>query len=802
MRLCVWFLFSVLFVSVFSSFVFVDDGVVSADDVVEPFLYFYAPSDSFGMNSMKTVNPLFLKQLLSHVDWSLRYKRYSYSDWVNGDEYFGFNLSWNGSVNAYKITIGFDNPLSNVYQAEFNMSFNENILDYIEKTENEILFNYSTNEGMINLVFNYSDLKVISGLYFDRGVIDNRFYFMFGRFNIPQGYYVFDPIFGNSGTGTQLFSAEDRIIGGWFEMPEDGTPTYMNFYLKNNGFQSYNGDIKGLIYDDSGNLVGTTVCSPATISVFSSTWINRSIYSSDCLIGGNNYNLTVWVDSQANGDIKLCADYGGGDGIYYDSESTGCPNTDPWSPVNLDVDDEPCIYVVYTCNTCNETEGCTNNCSIGNLKLNGAVFSNNTHNVEDCGYHNFTIVISDCLGDIDYCNISVDGVGYHNVSDGNGTYYLNITSDLVCDTNYTLRYNVSCQDGGYKNHSWFWFETESCCVVTVEGIDNSSYDNYDYNLTYVNISGFINCSCSDIISYGNITLSTGNYSNSTSESEGLWWANFTGLNLTCDTTYHINFSVSCSDGCGADVEIYHFYLNTSSCVSENCCLISIENPFPVNVSGCYDYNLSYVNISVFLNSTCGNLSFINVSLLGNSVNWSGVSAGANVSHVWNFTGLNLTCDTVYLICLNYSKNLTNCSIQYEEFYFHTCSCVEEEQNISNCCDCVNTSCFLNWLHWYLDYYGYVKESDEMDIDIGLSLMLVLFMCLFLYLCYKINIKYLGYHFILFIGSVFVCLVGADVLLALYSNDVVVYALIGVYLFVFAFLALYKLVLGVQELKNK
>lgn len=777
--------------------------IVSADDEqISPFLYFYPPSNSFGMSSYKTVNPVFLKQLLKdNINWNLEYERYSYSDWVEGNEYLDIDLKWvNDSF--YKIMLNFSCPVD-VYHVRFTMDFSVNVLDYIEKNDNEVWFNYSTSDGIINLLFNYTDLKSISGLYFEKGIVNDWFFFRFGRYNIPSGFYSFDPIFGcidASGFSASSHRDPDDLSGGIFTLSETGTAVNISLYVREYtaGYPCY---VACLIYDDSDkSFVART--NPVLIDSTTPSWVLFTFAEGICLQAGD-YILAFHVDgNDGNTGVYYYVDFTPGSGRrILDND---CGSFYPNYPFVFTNDSYNTYEVAINCGyTVGCGEPCTSNCTISDLELNDINFANKTTNVEDCrDYWNWTIDVEDCTNDIDWINITVANYGYTNhTNKGNGTYWHNYSGNMDCNTNYTIWINNSCQNGAFKNNYYYWFITEDCCQVSldnvmVNGIDtNSSQYCFDYNATYLNVSYDVTSSCDDEIEFINVSFNNGShvfYSQVTNEAEGNFWVNWSSIVFDCETNYTmLNFTVHDGDNCNDDWINATYWFNTCDCYvePEGCCSFDLESEFPVNGTSCFS-NSSYIVFSFWLNTSCSdyNFSYVNVSFGTNFSNMTGVAEG----HVFVYFNLssNLSCYANYSWYVVFNKDVVNCSEKVYSFWFMTCSC-----GGVSCEEC--WSLFL----LYLNESGYIKEGDDVNMDIGLGLVLVVFMGLYLYLCYKFSVDYLGLHLVLFFGAVFLSVVGSVVLLDLYDNDMVVYSVIGVYLFSFGFMSLYKLVLGYEKLKK-
>jgi len=297
----------------------------------DPFIIYTAPDNSFGMGTFREINPIYLKNLLkNNINWDLFYKRYVSSSWTSGNDYLDINLSWNSSRLFYKITLTFNVPVD-IYQAEFRMNFNKNILDYVEKNDNEVCFNYSTDQGNINLMFNFSDLKNINGLYFNKYIENNKFYFIFGKFDIPAGFYVFDPIMGDN-TGSNTYNFNTHVALGINGSPEYDALAY-NITAKFSSVGSSNIDVKGALFDDTFGSPLTPIamtetknvaCSGSPIEYTFNFTTPVEIYSA------NTYYI-VMLSNLETGTMYIYWGTTGGSGYYfYDTSITfltgSCPS--------------------------------------------------------------------------------------------------------------------------------------------------------------------------------------------------------------------------------------------------------------------------------------------------------------------------------------------------------------------------------------------------------------------------------------------------------------------------------------------
>jgi hypothetical protein len=175
-----------------------NNNIVSlGDEEPEPYIYRYASQNSFGIINYKEVNWSYFKSLFNaHTSWILEYKRYSYSDWTNGNQYLSINKTWNEN-GFWKIGLTLNVPVP-VYSARFTFGCDLVVLDYVERSGYEVWLNYTVpgTTEVYSVFFNWSDMASIPNVVFTHGKTNDMFWFRFSRDNIPAGTYYFDPLFG------------------------------------------------------------------------------------------------------------------------------------------------------------------------------------------------------------------------------------------------------------------------------------------------------------------------------------------------------------------------------------------------------------------------------------------------------------------------------------------------------------------------------------------------------------------------------------------------------------------------------
>jgi len=314
-------------------------GNVTVESVA--YHYWYAPENSFGISSTKTVNWSYFKQLfLAHTDWMLEYKRYDYSDWTDGSDYLTIERTWNES-GFWKFNLIFDVPV-NIYSARFTFGIDLPCLQYVERSDYEIWINYTANATeTYSCMFNWSDIASIPNLVITKGTQDGMFWFRFRRDDIPAGHYEFDPSFGYSEYGYDTVSIEDCIHGGLFQISEDGTADNITVYLEETGFGD--GIIKCALYDSDKQFIAETEeRTPGCCPWNQWTTFNFS-EPKPGLTKDASYYIVAWGDD-TDGDFVIHYDWAAYSSYYDDETYNNFP--DLLIPV-IATDVGLCIYCNY-----------------------------------------------------------------------------------------------------------------------------------------------------------------------------------------------------------------------------------------------------------------------------------------------------------------------------------------------------------------------------------------------------------------------------------------------------------------------
>jgi len=425
--------------------------------VPEPYIYtnFTPPSNSFGMGEtvFKSVNWTYFKELFtSHCSWMLEYKRYSYSDWTDGNEYMTIEKTWNESLSGWKFNLILDAPVD-VYSARFTFACDLPVLDYVERDGWQVNLNYTVpnTDEVYNCFFNWSDMADIPGIVFNKGKTDDLFWFRFRRDDIPSGHYEFDPVFGNEESATTyialVLSGGGVIIGTYASPDSSGTADNITFTLTSQTGCD-DGDeinIQAGLYeyvdfdtDYAGNLIAVTEetgnFEPNDISY--PYEITLDFASPPSITSGTNYYIVVGCTYESIDTSEY---------VYLDASAGNriiepvYMAPDPLTGENGYTNGAPVIYCSYTPITNIVPEISLNNPS------NATIVSSPV---------NLSITVSDDDGDNMNISWYGDGSLIHTTSSvGNGTYYYDWSNSSGYHT-----WNVTVGDGTDTNDSnWRWF---------------------------------------------------------------------------------------------------------------------------------------------------------------------------------------------------------------------------------------------------------------------------------------------------------------------------------------------------------
>lgn len=498
--------------------------VQSDDDTPQPYFYEYMPENTFGIPYMKTVNWSYFRELFNqYCDWELEYKRYSYNEWTDGNDYLTIEKQFNETLGGWKFNLILDVPVD-VYSARFTFACNLNVLNYVERDGYQVNLNYTipgTNETY-NCYFNWSDMFNIPNIEFSKGILNNKFWFRFKKDNIPSGQYEFDPWFGYQG-GTASKNINDRLrYGKATQSDGSGYGDNITVFLDVNGVVSTSSVKCALYFTSDDTLVPNGITEEKSWDTsFTNTWIVFNFTTQPYLYDATEYYIAVWGDTTG---AYAHSFYVGSHPYYgYDNEVyNGFPE-----PLSVSMSNgELAIYCSYTLG------GIATQCP----ESSGFSIANKSANVDiNIGYWNVTIEDPEGANTNGSINCS-NGNTTIWTEQPNGTRTLNL-SQLDYGTNYTVWLNFT--DGECNVSETFWFTTGICeTLITNENPLNNTIELLwnDLNLS-VDINTTLGCE----IDYVNISLSNGSYlyyiNYTSGYSNRSFWLNET-FNLTVVTTYY------------------------------------------------------------------------------------------------------------------------------------------------------------------------------------------------------------------------------------------------------------------------
>ena len=436
-----------------------DEPFIPGDHVDVPaYDYWYAPPSSFGIKETKSVNWSHFKSLFNaHTDWILEYKRYSYSEWTEGNQYLTVDKTWNDTGGFWKINLTFTAPVD-VYEARFTFACDLVVLDYVEKDGYEVWLNYSANETEVyNMMFNWSDLKQYEGMYFNKGVTDDLFWFRFGRQNIPAGTYVFDPTFGRATTGSgacPLYYETGGThyvysVGSWYECGGSGSLESMTFYFDTisdtHSYQCalYEHDAD----DDAGDLLAVSEIKEVA-DTEDDTWqtfnFSEPLYS---LSASTKYFLLIRGTTSPLNNVYGDWETGQTEDLVRFYSDSSAPFDDPYTELQKLAGSAVSIYATYT--------------TLKAPVISDEEPSNNSYN-KSVGAITVNVTVTDDDGNQSVCDFytSDDGTSWTWVQTNSSILNESISYDYTTTEYQTTYYwKVTVDDGTYNVSSIYNFET-------------------------------------------------------------------------------------------------------------------------------------------------------------------------------------------------------------------------------------------------------------------------------------------------------------------------------------------------------
>ena len=128
------------------------------EEINEPYIYWFAPENSFGIESTKTVNWSFFNDFFQdYIDWNLKYKRYIYSEWTDGNQYLTIEKTWN-ETGFWKFNLIF-NAVVDIYSARFTLIVDKVVKNFYHRSGYETYLNF-TIPNSNNEVYNLSLIHI------------------------------------------------------------------------------------------------------------------------------------------------------------------------------------------------------------------------------------------------------------------------------------------------------------------------------------------------------------------------------------------------------------------------------------------------------------------------------------------------------------------------------------------------------------------------------------------------------------------------------------------------------------------
>lgn len=439
--------------------------IVEADDPPEPYIYWNAPpGNNFGIQSFKTVNWSFFRDLFrSNIFWELEYNLGA--GWQPGNQYLTINRTWNepdGETSGYwKFALIFNNPVSGV-DARFTFACNLSVLSYVHKVSAYTYFiNYTvpgTNETY-HCLFNFSDMINIPNIIFTHGVLNNMFWFRFRRDNIPAGTHIFDPTFGETGTGTGAQAFIGDVWSSQGSSGSDGIANNITAYVK-----CFNTEIRYALYwaNNQTYFCQTEEKTVNTSGVF--RWVEMNFSSTQRIRSSETYHICVWSNSANSFRLQSA---GANDMDRYKTDYTGDFSAIDPLPITAQFAYLVCAYVTYTEAPVGDVDPpiiSAENPSNGSINVTAGFNVNLIWNctIRDNSSFNWTIEIP---------AVGIDNAGISNSSNGDTNGSKNIT---INDVEYLFIFIiwVNATDGNNSVSEVFNFTADNQTCPPFDGNDS------------------------------------------------------------------------------------------------------------------------------------------------------------------------------------------------------------------------------------------------------------------------------------------------------------------------------------------
>lgn len=260
--------------------------------------YWYAPENSFGIQSTKTVNFTFWKKWLKkYFSYELEARGNNESEWQNVNSLLNVNLSFNTTNNSCKVTLTLNTTLApkSLYY-RFTLVANRSVISHINKSvQYQYTLNLSANATEnYSLVYNYSDLVpyIESGKINIKQDVKNNYFYQRIKTNkkiAVNRTFVIDPWFGWQGSHYGSITIRDTQSGTKANNTAgSGTIQNITAFLYNTGGNDRL--IKCAIYYENGTFIDETI----------EKTVNTAVHT----------NITFWF---TNGSEPTCTN----NTIYY-----------------------------------------------------------------------------------------------------------------------------------------------------------------------------------------------------------------------------------------------------------------------------------------------------------------------------------------------------------------------------------------------------------------------------------------------------------------------------------------------------
>jgi hypothetical protein len=325
---------------------------------LEPYIYWSAPPDSFGISETKDVNISFYRSWLnSTVVWSLQ-KSTDNVHWLDCSKLLLVEKDWNPINLSEKHTLSWVSDSEAYYQLLLKTddvkSYQDKSID-ARQAEDKMLLNFSITDSEDYYIFyDWSDYKAspeFNKTVFSKSmdIVSNKQQFSWKVYTnvkmLKDEKMVIDPTFGDSGlTGTTNLVMEDCIRGGKFQMGAvGGTGDSITAKIT---ITTPAKKVKCAIYNADNTLLANSVTEEITVPVQAATATTFNFGATKpVLVASTWYYISVWSESESEYGYILCT-VSGGDGIFYDDQTyNGFPST--WTGTTLDADGLLAIYCTY-----------------------------------------------------------------------------------------------------------------------------------------------------------------------------------------------------------------------------------------------------------------------------------------------------------------------------------------------------------------------------------------------------------------------------------------------------------------------